>query len=73
MKAKDDQMRLDEKLDAIANGKEVQLTKKEAESMGAFEETALSEKDAQEARYTPNIIEPTEILKIPGFVTMPTE
>jgi hypothetical protein len=71
---KDNDMTLDEKLDLIANGEMIELTKEEALLVGAFEETALSEKDAQESRFTPNIdTDTSEILDIPAYVTMPIE
>lgn len=47
-----DEMTLDEKLDEVANGNEVEFSQEEAEQLGALEETALSFKEAEQSRYS---------------------
>lgn len=65
-----DEMTLDEKMDEVAKGNEVEFTQEEAYLLGALEETGLSEKDARETRFAPNItIGVTEQLEIPTFIT----
>lgn len=65
-----DDMTLDEKLDQVALGNEVEFTQEEADLLGALEETGLSEEEARETQFAPNIaIGVTELLDIPTFIT----
>ena len=73
---KDSELRLDEKLDLIAQGEQVELTPEEADQLGAFEETALSLEDAQAARTAPNIVmgfDEAEKLDRPTYFTKPVK
>lgn len=67
----EDNRTLEEKLEALANGEEVELTLEEAQQLGAFEETALTPEEAEQSRHHQDgvVTEFDGILEPPTFYT----
>lgn len=65
-----DNRTLEEKLQDLANGKEVEFTPEEAEKLGAFEETALTAEEAEQSRYPGGVFTSIEeTLEPPRYYT----
>lgn len=65
-----DNRAIEEKLEALANGEEVEFTPEEAERLGVFEETAMTPKEAEQSRYPGGVFTSiNETLKPPIYYT----